>query len=362
MRILRCLFLFSAIAVLTGPATAQIPDAVKAAREKAQQQIRILQQQRRSQGQQQSGPQPATPQAQSPTLHDSSEPTVSEDCCTRETTAKIAAAAPRYDIVGIKLGMPLKDALLALKAYNPNFRVKPDSIKYDVLPYALTYGIAAMSQSEKFYLLATMPPNQGVVSTVGRYINFTKENAPTQQVVVEELKKKYGEPSWGRRDPNGGGTMLFVDDKKGARLKRDQLHGSHIMTAESFQCNRIRAFYFNDYMAGLGVYPPGIDSRAENGVKDDVYKYYPASCWDLTMIQVYFFGTMSQPILDKPGYSTFPWGRIVLPDVVGSMLVMMGHGPLDRSATMATHKFLIEATKARDAKAKDDAAKNRPKF
>jgi hypothetical protein len=361
MRILGSLVLFSAMAVATGIATAQIPDAVKAAKERAQQQIRALQQQKVRE-QDGSKPRQGNTQAQAPTSRDSSEPTVPADCCTQEATAKIAATAPAYDIVGIKLGMSIKDALLALKAYNPNFRVKPDSVKYDVLPYALTYGISAMSPAEKFYFLATMPPNQGVVSTVGRYINFTKENAPTQQVVVEEMKKKYGEPSWDRRDPNGGGMMLFVDDKNGARVKREQLHGYHMMTTESFQCNRIRAFYFGDYMAGLGVYPPGIDSRVENGVKDDLYKYYPASCWDLTMIQVYLFGTMSQPILDKPGHSAFPWGRIVLPDVVGSLLVMMGHGPLDRSGTMATHKFLMEATKGRDAKAKDDAAKNRPKF
>ena len=52
---------------------------------------------------------------------------------TPEQTAKLAAAAGKYDIAGMKLGTPLKEAMQALKAHNPKLQMKKDTIKYDVL-------------------------------------------------------------------------------------------------------------------------------------------------------------------------------------------------------------------------------------
>jgi hypothetical protein len=45
------------------------------------------------------------------------------DCCTPEAMAKIAASAGFLDIVGIKLGMTPEQALAAVKAANPAFKV-----------------------------------------------------------------------------------------------------------------------------------------------------------------------------------------------------------------------------------------------
>jgi hypothetical protein len=40
----------------------------------------------------------------------------------------------------------------------------------------------------------------------------------------------------------------------------------------------------------------------------------------------------------------------------------MGDGPLDVQATGATHELLVNAVKAKDAKDKEGAQKNRPKL
>ena len=43
---------------------------------------------------------------------------------TPEQTAKLAVAAGKYDIAGMKLGMPLKEAMQVLKAHNPKLQMK----------------------------------------------------------------------------------------------------------------------------------------------------------------------------------------------------------------------------------------------
>ena len=46
--------------------------------------------------------------------------------------------------------------------------------------------------SEKVYIMPTMPPNQQVVSKVSRVLMFSKETAPTSDGLVADLVKKYG--------------------------------------------------------------------------------------------------------------------------------------------------------------------------
>jgi hypothetical protein len=48
------------------------------------------------------------------------------------------------------------------------------------------------------------------------------------------------------------------------------------------------------------------------------------------------------------------------PGVVGALTVVIGNGLLHRSATDASHKFLMEAAKRRENQEKAGAQKNRP--
>ena len=86
---------------------------------------------------------------------------------TPEQTAKLAAAAGKYDIAGMKLGTPLKEAMQTLKAHNPKLQMKKDTIKYDVLGGELLYGLTFTSPEERFIFGLTMPPNPIVVSKLG---------------------------------------------------------------------------------------------------------------------------------------------------------------------------------------------------
>jgi hypothetical protein len=155
----------------------------------------------------------------------------------------------------------------------------------------------------------------------------------------------------------GNRNLIFADDEKGKRLTDVQLRAKSSRSG----CTSHRIFELgSDHMAALGVYPPGIDPRIEKG-SAETYSHWPPDCWDLTMIQVSLFIAGSrQPILDRPGYSSAaPWiGQV--PEVVGSMQVVIGSGPLDRVATDATYNYLQDAIKAKDAKSKEDAQKNRP--
>ena len=49
-------------------------------------------------------------------------------------------------------------------------------------------------------------------------------------------------------------------------------------------------------------------------------------------------------------------------DLVGAFTVTMGDGPLDEVSTGATHELPVNAVKAKDAKEKAGAQKNRPKL
>src|SRR3977135_10217 len=61
-------------------------------------------------------------------------PQPSSEFGTPEGTAKIAAKAGFLNVVGIKLGTPVKDAVEALKAYNASFKVKSVTLlEYEAL-------------------------------------------------------------------------------------------------------------------------------------------------------------------------------------------------------------------------------------
>ncbi len=146
-------------------------------------------------------------------------------------TAKVAVSVGKYDVIGIKLGMPAKDAMAILKAHG-QYQTSPETIKYDFLPAPLVYGVLAanaivlrgegMPNSEKLYLLLTMPPNQPKIAKVSRFLMFSKDTAPTSESLVADLNKKYGTPSYdsGQKDLYASGyrELYWVDDAQGHRL------------------------------------------------------------------------------------------------------------------------------------------------
>src|SRR5689334_9865499 len=88
--------------------------------------------------------------------------TVTVILCVLAATAQEPGSAERFELAGIRLGMPIKEAMGVLRAHNANLRLTPESASYRGLPSALTYAINAVGQGEGFYLMVSMPPNEPV--------------------------------------------------------------------------------------------------------------------------------------------------------------------------------------------------------
>jgi len=261
---------------------------------------------------------------------------------TPEETAKLAAAAGKYDIAGMKLGTPLKEAMQALKAHNPKLQMKKDTIKYDVLGGELLFGLTFTSPEERFIFGLTMPPNPIVVSKLARTLTFTKETAPTQQTLVEALIKKYGPPSYDNGPNQFNDTNLriinWLDDADGSRMKDED--GRMCTTSQSFTGMPERT------AEAAQMQPSGVGMLLE-------------SRWALGQGDVCETRRMVQARLQRCCQRQ---NILAAPDLVGALAVLMGDGPLDVQATGATHELLVNAVKAKDAKEKEGAQKNRPKL
>lgn len=261
---------------------------------------------------------------------------------TPEETAKLAAAAGKYDIAGMKLGTPLKEAMQTLKAHNPKLQMKKDTVKYDVLGGELLYGLTFMSPDERFIFGLTMPPNPIVVSKLARTLTFTKETAPTQQTLVEALIKKYGTPSYdnGPNQFNDANLRIinWLDDADGSRMKDED--GRLCTASQSFTGMPERT------AEAAQMQPSGVAMLLE-------------SRWALGQGDVCETRRMVQARLQRCCQRQ---NILAAPDLVGALAVLMGDGPLDVQATGATHELLVNAVKAKEAKEKEGAQKNRPKL
>jgi hypothetical protein len=289
------------------------------------------------------------------------------DCCTPEATAAIAKNIGKYDVLGIKLGMPAKEAAAILKTRG--FQFKPETIKYDVLPDPLTYGVYAINEvlvrksgvqpgAEKLYVTLTMPPNPQVVSKVNRFIMFTKETAPAQQALIGDLVKKYGPVSFATPPASlsapGVQDLYWVDDAQGNRLEDQANHEGN----ENELLNICRGKSTFSSAQGSGEYSNtpggGHEIQAQpREVKSGLEQGYAA----LFGTWVELCGTHN--IIHARLYAAGSLG-ISAPGVVGALTVVIGNGPLHRSATETSHKYLMEAAKMREMKEKEGAKKNRP--
>jgi hypothetical protein len=122
-----------------------------------------------------------------------------ENCCTPDATAKIAARAGFVDIAGIKLGMPAKDAMAALKTHNAKLQTHTSSpMTFDLLPNVrfVESGGAQYSsgngESEAISLHFTMTPNPQTVWRILRAVNYEGDGRPAAANVIAALRQKYG--------------------------------------------------------------------------------------------------------------------------------------------------------------------------
>ncbi len=148
-------------------------------------------------------------------------PQPSADFGTPEATAKIAAKARFLDIVGVKLGMPLKSALDAVKAHNPNIKMEPQhKLEFEALPGVVMTpvlaGHAKVSDdvTESIGLLLTVAPNEAFVDGVWRTVSFGKPASRSPvDTILSGTRKKYG-PESVKEDAR----LLWVFDAQGQQV------------------------------------------------------------------------------------------------------------------------------------------------
>lgn len=259
---------------------------------------------------------------------------------TPEETARLAKAASKYDIAGMRLGTPLKEAMTALRAHNQKLQMQKNAVRYDVLGGELLYGLTFMSPEERFVFGLTMPPNAIVVSKLSRMLVFTKDTAPTQQMIVQDLIRKYGQPSTdsGARQLNDANlrVLVWLDEADGSRM-RD--------TGESCLANSS----FSTGSGSQGVEPAQLqqmevtmrlESRFIAGGHDP--------CQSRRMVQARLRRCCQN--------------ALAAADLVGALTITMGDGPLDAISTGATHQLLVKSVEARDDRERAGAQQNRPKL
>jgi hypothetical protein len=133
-------------------------------------------------------------------------PQPSADFGTPEATAKIAAKAGFVDVVGVKLGMPLKAAVEAVKAHNANLKLEPQhKLEFEALPGVVMTPVMASTKNvskasdpgaEYFGLLLTYAPNEVFVYGVWRDVWFSNmESRPPIDTILAGMRKKYGPES-----------------------------------------------------------------------------------------------------------------------------------------------------------------------
>jgi hypothetical protein len=132
------------------------------------------------------------------------------DFGTAAATGKIATSIPPIDVVGIRLGMPAKDAMVALKSENAGFKIETaPALTFNALPGTpLNAGVVAragtyqpnypsgISTGEGIMYTLTAAPSEPVVWMVRRELEYQQANVrPATANILAAIKQKYGPES-----------------------------------------------------------------------------------------------------------------------------------------------------------------------
>jgi hypothetical protein len=239
----------------------------------------------------------------------------------------------RFEVEGIRLGMPLKEAMAALRMHNANLRLAPDSVPYPGLPSPLTYGINAVGGGEGFYFLVTMPPNELTVSRITWVRHFAADVIPKQDAVVASLAQKYGRISW---DTTSAALMIGTRDV--FWILDEQ--GNPIPGQPSPRCLGQSTFFMNGLKPGsrnqwdpvnVRLPPVAARLRIEQGF---VNREDPIAeeCSKYSMVHARLFKASMM--------------GVAVPNLVDYVVLMVSSGPMDRQATEATHQYWLKTAKS----------------
>ena len=320
--------------------------AAEQAQQKRQQQQQQSGQQRQPRTQQQPQAQQSSQPQQQPKykpgggtpLLPNVKPQPSQDFGTPEGTAKIAAKAGFLDVVGIKLGMPAKEAMDALKGYNAGFKPTANTLyEYEALPgVVMTPELVApnpagptASAGDYFNLFVTYAPNEAFLWGIVRNLGFGRQdNRPTVENTLAGLRKKYGPES--TRQP-GGERLIWIYDAQG-----QQVMGAK---AEDIYSKCSQTWAVNSGGESGGGNRPNANHELSNSIFDQQLK------------QGYYYGTggygspggmcHAHSVLDVYYLHATPAGSTA--DLMTSMTMGAFNRQLEGSAVTASHTHLMDA-------------------
>ena len=325
---------------------------------KATEQSAQRRQQQQQQQQPSQQPQQQQRQRQASGQPGNEKPQPSPDFGTPEGTAKIAAKAGFLDVVGIKLGMPAKEAVDALKAHNAGFKPTPNTLyEYEALPgVVMTPELVASnpagptaSAGDYFNLFMTYAPNEAFLWGIVRNLGFGREDSrPTVENTLAGLRKKYGPES--TRQP-GGERLIWIYDAQGQQVmgaKADDIYS---------KCSQTWAV--NSGGESGGGNRPNANHQLSNSI------------FDQQLRQGYYYGTggygspggmcHAHSVLDVYYLHATPAGSTA--DLMTSMTMGAFNRQLEGSGVTASHTHLMAAVaKLNEKRGEEEGKRGGMKF
>lgn len=266
------------------------------------------------------------------------------DFGTPEATAKIASKAGFIDVVGVKLGAPLKSAIEALKEHNPNLTIDPQAMApYEALPGMIMTPLltskkntitASNQQKEYVGLLVTFAPSDPFVWGMWRELWYEKEeNRPTIETIVAGLRSKYGQESL----KDVGTRLIWMYDAQGQQLKEAQTRDILNKCRWRIEGNNMLVTYYNREVVG-GYYHSSYGKDSFNGL-----------CHSYAVVEAEYMAPV-------------PLGK-TSPPLVSTVRVNASNHQLEVSGVTAAHTLLMrEATKLAESRKGEAAKREIPKF
>ena len=272
------------------------------------------------------------------------------DFGTPEATAKIAAKAGFIDVVGVKLGMPLKAAIDTLKAHNPNLAMDPLTIPpYEALPGVVMtpsmsskkYTATSGPEKETVSLLVTMSPNEPLVWGVMRELLYEKEDGrPTIETLLGGLRQKYGQESF--KDVST--RLIWMYDVQGKQVP--EAKAKEILT----KCGGRARVGMGTAMGVIPVQPDYFNRLVVGGYFHSSYgkDQFDGLCQSYSYVEATYRGEIPR------GMTTMM--------AIGVTVAASNH-QLEASGVTASHTLLMrEATKLAEQRKGEASKREVPKF
>jgi hypothetical protein len=184
--------------------------------------------------------------------------------------------AQSVDVVGIKPGMPLQDAMQALKADDPKFKTTSTTFKYegfsepltllvDAADAAATANAQVAQSSEHVELLLT--PGQPVVWGISRDYMFPRSQQASLQTTLDALRKKYGQETVPSGSLSTLDILVWIYDAQGK-----------LLGPASKNLNGTCAGTLQIYIGGNGAAAENADLAAPTP------RQWPSACTSVTVV------------------------------------------------------------------------------